>query len=105
MAQPDGIEQLNPAWFSVAVALIALIWPELTALYRRRFQPGSVEPVETGLIEVSYGSLGPTVAALGTVHAWQRDYLVRRIELTVTRDRDKATHHSTGWRSEAAEWR
>jgi hypothetical protein len=93
MAQPAGPEQFNPGWITAAVAVVALFRPELNALYRRRFQPGAIDVFETGFVEIGFGPLGPTVALLGTLHARHREHFVRRIDVTVTRERDHAVHN------------
>jgi len=78
---------------ALAIAVIALVQPWVIALYRRYFRQGQVDIHETGLVEVGFGPLGPSIGLHGTLRAVHRDIFVRDISLTVVRIRDQAQHN------------
>lgn len=79
-------------YVTLAIAVIALIQPWVIAIWRRFFRQAQVDIHETGLIEVGYSGLGPTLGLHGTLRAIHRDVFVSRISLVVTRERDNARH-------------
>ena len=77
----------------MSVAIVALAQPWAFAIYRRMFQPGSIDVYETGNIEVGFGSAGASIALQGTLRALHRDQFVRRARLEVIRRKDGSTRH------------
>jgi hypothetical protein len=80
-------------WFSLAIALLALVAPGIRWLYRRWFKTGRIEAHPTGSIEVGYGNLGPSIALQGTLQGIDRELFVREMSIQVTRDLDRAQHN------------
>lgn len=75
------------------IAVLALIQPWLLAAYRRLFQPGHVVIHETGTIDVSFFTAGPTITLQGALQALHRDQFIQSMQLDVVRERDHAQSH------------
>jgi len=79
-----------------AIAVVALVQPWLIAVWRRYFRQGQIDVHETGLIELGFSALGPTIGLHGTLRAVHRDIFVADISLNIVRLRDGA-QHTFGW--------
>lgn len=79
-------------WGALIIALAALAQPWIRAVYRRFLRPGRIDIYETGMIEVGYGPLGPSLALLGTVRSVDRDFFVTSMEVQVTKLKDHSQH-------------
>jgi hypothetical protein len=80
------------SWGSFVVAAVAFLQFWVIEAWRRFFRQGSVDVHETGLIEIGYSGLGPTIGLHGTLRAVHRDVFVRAMELQVIRQRDRSQH-------------
>lgn len=90
MPQPTQI----PLWLPIctlAVAILALLRPEIEHFIRSRFTRIEFHP--NGPLEVGFSDYGPTIAVRGTLRAIHHDQFVNSIGLRVVRKRDNATHN------------
>lgn len=74
----------------LAVYGIAQVW--FIHMWRKFYRPGRIEIYETGTIEIGYSSFGPTLGLNGTLRAINKDVFIKSIELSVVREKDRATH-------------
>jgi len=79
-------------WATSVIAFVALVQPWVIALLRRWLRRGSISIYETGLIEISYGSLGPTIGLHGTLRAQDRDFFIRSAHLDLVKQSDRSQH-------------
>jgi hypothetical protein len=70
-----------------AILGVAQLW--FIAVYRRLFKRRQLEIIRAGVVEVSISDSGPTVTLLGTIVAINKDSLVSRIEVVLTRKEDR----------------
>lgn len=87
-----ALKQFLITWGSLIVAVAALFQPWVIAFWKKYVRRGKVEIYETGLIELGYSTLGPTVGLLGTLRAVDRDLFIRGIKLKVVRQKDSSVH-------------
>jgi hypothetical protein len=88
-----GILGIGP-WIISGLALIQ-VW--VIALWRR-FRKPVVEIYQSGVIEIGYGSFGPSIGILGTLRTRKRDVFVRNIQLKVVKRKD-GSFHIFDWRA------
>lgn len=74
----------------MVVAILALIQPWLTTLYRHR--RGRIEIYEDGRLEVGYSTFGPTLGLYGTLRACDREFFVRSVTLHLVKCKDRSQH-------------
>lgn len=87
-------EATNAAWtvreigpWILGAASLAQVW--VIGLWRR-FRKGKIEIFESGLIEISYGQLGPSIGLIGTLRCLHKDIFVKRLRIKVKRQCDNA---------------
>jgi hypothetical protein len=82
------VAEIGP-WILGFVALVQ-VW--IIALFKK-LRKGKVEIYETGLIEVGYADLGPSLALLGTLRCLEKDVFIKRMSVQVIRTKDGARHN------------
>lgn len=71
---------------------VAIVQPWVIGLWKRWIRSGSIEIYVTGFLEVGYSEFGPTLAVDGTFRAIHRDMFVERVNVRLTKNRDKSEH-------------
>lgn len=74
------------------LGFVALVQVWIIGLWKR-LRKGKIEIYESGLIEIGYGDLGPSIALIGTLRCLEKDVFIKRITVIVTRRKDGARHH------------
>jgi hypothetical protein len=92
MRSHDIMIEFLKTWGALIIAAIALAQPWILGLYRNVFRKGKVELHPTGHIEVGSSTWGYTVGLFGSIHALNRDVVVKDMWLKITRLKDKAQH-------------
>ena len=90
MAQETSLVQLLKdlgPWI-ISFVVLAQFW--VIAAWKRFIQKGRVEIYESGALEVSYGTFGPSISLTGTLRAINKDIFIRQIRIRVTRQKDGA---------------
>lgn len=77
---------------TATAAWIALLQPWGVAAWKRFFRSGHIDIYETGTIEIGYSGFGPTIGLSGTLRASHHDIFIRRIRLTLVKDKDHSQH-------------
>lgn len=80
------------SWGALIIAGLALIRPELVALYERIFKKEEIEIHKSGYLEIEYTPLGPVLGIYGQLRCLNRDLFVQNIQLKLERKRDHLTH-------------
>ena len=87
------IREIGP-WI---VSLIAILQYWIVEFWKKYIRKGNVQIHETGKIEVTYGSNGPSIALMGTLQGLNKAVFVKNISLRITRLKDNAQHRFN-WR-------
>lgn len=82
--------QGNYQIISLIIAILALIRPELSKIWR--LAKGKIIFYPAGRLEIGFSDFGPTIGINGTLCAQALDQLIVRSEIKLTRLRDNATY-------------
>jgi hypothetical protein len=82
-----SVRELGPWVLSMAALL--QVW---AIAAWKKFRRGRLAIFESGVIEVGYGSFGPSISLVGTLQALDKDVFVKDMRLRVVKKRDSATH-------------
>lgn len=69
--------------WTLAIAVVALMQPWLTAAWKRLFKAGTIDIYETGSLEIGFSGAGATIAVIGTLRSRDRDMFIERAYLTL----------------------
>lgn len=83
----SSLKEIGP-WILGFIALVQ-VW--IIGLWKR-LRRGKIAIYESGLIEIGYGDLGPSVAVIGTLRCFEKDVFVKRMAVIVTRKKDGSRH-------------
>jgi hypothetical protein len=74
----------------IAVYGVIQVW--IIALWKKYLKKGKLKIFETGVVEIGYGGLGPTIGINGTLRAVNKDIFVSSMSLELTRLKDGLFH-------------
>jgi hypothetical protein len=77
---------------ALILGFLAFIQFWLKILWEKYFRKGKIDYYETGTIVIGYSPPGPTIGLSGTIRALNKDVFIRRIDLLVVREKDRAQH-------------
>lgn len=86
------MEEFIKSYGTLILAIYGVIQTWIIALYKKIVKNGEIDIYETGLIEVGFSGTAPTIELNGTLRALNKDVFVKSIELSITREKDKAQH-------------
>lgn len=74
------------------IASFALIQPWIFEFWKKRYPSTTVRIHKSGLLEVGFGSFGPTIGITGTLRALNKDAFVKSIEIVISKTSTGETH-------------